>query len=132
MSLAPDGASFWKRYGEKNATTPAFCPLITVWFWLTTYLAKIHKHTVPPIQDFEVPHRRFAYVHADLVSMPDSIGCNPLLTLIDRFRRWPVAVPIQDITADTIVDAFSHNWVSLYRVPEVITTDRGSQFTSQT
>ena len=94
--------------------------------------AKIHKHAVPPIQDFEVPHRRFAYVHADLVSMPNSIGCNPLLTLIDRFRRWPVAVPIQDITADTIVDAFSHNWVSLYRVPEVITTDRGSQFTSQT
>ena len=59
--------------------------------------AKIHKHTVPPIQDFEVPHQRFAYVHTDLVSMPNSIGCNPLLTLIDRFRRWLVAVPVQDM-----------------------------------
>ena len=93
--------------------------------------AKIHKHTVPPIQDFEVPHRRFAHVHADLVSMPISNGCNHLLTLIDRFTRWPMAIPIQDINAETIVDAFSHNWVSLYGVPEVITTDRGSQFTSQ-
>ena len=94
--------------------------------------AKIHKHTVPPIQEFEVPHRRFAHVHADLVSMPVSNGCNHLLTLIDRFTRWPVAIPIKDIAADTIVDAFAHNWVSVYGVPEVITTDRGSQFTSQT
>ena len=38
LSLAPDHASFLRGYGEKNATTPAFCPLITLWFWLTIYL----------------------------------------------------------------------------------------------
>ena len=92
--------------------------------------AKIHKHTVPPISDFAVPARRFQHVHMDLVSMPPSNGYNHLLTMIDRFSRWPVAIPIPDINAETVVDQFAHGWISAYGVPEVVTTDRGSQFTS--
>ena len=92
--------------------------------------AKVHKHTVPPIQDFAVPAKRFAHIHADLVSMPPSNGYDHLLTIVDRFSRWPVAIPIPNIHAETIVDAFAHNWIANYGVPEVLTTDRGSQFTS--
>ena len=92
--------------------------------------AKIQRHTVPPIQEFTVPAKRFQHIHVDIVSMPNSNGFNHLLTVVDRFSRWPTAVPIQDMNADTVVDALTHGWIANYGVPEVVTTDRGSQFTS--
>ena len=92
--------------------------------------AKIQKHTVPPISEFTVPAKRFQHIHMDLVSMPQSNGFNHLLTIVDRFSRWPVAIPITDINAETVIDQFTHGWISAYGVPEIVTTDRGSQFTS--
>ena len=93
--------------------------------------AKIQKHVVPPIADFAVPPKRFQHLHLDLVSMPPSNGFSHLLTVIDRFSRWPIAIPIADMNAETVIDALTHNWIAVYGVPEVITTDRGSQFSSQ-
>ena len=50
--------------------------------------------------------------------------------MIDRFTRWPTAIPLRDITTESIIDAFSHGWISALGIPQAITTDRGSQFTS--
>ena len=41
-----------------------------------------------------------------------------------------MAIPIADITAESVVDAFSHGWVQHFGIPFTITTDCGSQFFS--
>ena len=92
--------------------------------------AKINRHVVPPLGDFNVPDRRFSHLNLDLVMLPVSNGFSVLLTAVDRFTRWPIAIPMKDAAADTVADAFAHGWVASYGVPSSITTDRGAQFSS--
>ena len=92
--------------------------------------AKVTRHTVPPIGDFKVPNKRFEHINMDIVTLPLSNGFKYLLTMVDRFTRWPVAVPLVDMTVQSVVDAFAYGWVQQFGVPSTLTTDRGTQFTS--
>ena len=62
--------------------------------------------------------------------MPASQGYSYLLTMIDRTSRWPEAVPLSSITAETCARAFISTWVSRFGVPALLTSDQGAQFTS--
>ena len=92
---------------------------------------KIYRHTVSSPGHFPVPDTRFSHVHIDLVGpLPPSNGKTYIFTCVDRFTRWPMAIPISDISSESIAQVFLDHWISQYGVPHTVTTDRGAQFQS--
>ena len=93
---------------------------------------KVHQHTVTPLGSFSVPDARFDQVHLDIMGpFPTCKGYSYLLTCVDRFTRWPEAIPLVDTTASTITHAFISGWIARCGTPSTITTDCGAQFESQ-
>ncbi|BHF60333.1 hypothetical protein SprV_0100329700 [Sparganum proliferum] len=92
---------------------------------------KVQRHNKAPIGTFPTPDARFSHIHLDIVGpLPLSNGCSYLLTCVDRFTRWPEAIPLPDVAAPTVVEAFLSRWVAIFGAPSIITTDRGAQFES--
>ena len=87
--------------------------------------AKEHKHTRAPLGEYEKPSGRFSHVNLDLVGpLPPSRDYTYLLTMVDRFTRWPEAIPLTSTDTEEIARAFITHWVARFGVPENISTDR--------
>lgn len=94
--------------------------------------SKIIRHTKSPVHKIEIPKGRFEHIHLDIVGpLPISREHRYILTIIDRYTRWPEAYPLKDITTSNIVDVMIRNYISRFGVPINITTDQGGQFTSK-
>ena len=92
----------------------------------------MHRHTKAPLGHFEPATRRFDHIHIDIVGpLPPSQNCRYLFTVVDRFTRWPEAIPLVDAQTTTCATALSLHWIARFGVPTDITSDRGSQFTSE-
>ncbi|GBM19123.1 Pro-Pol polyprotein [Araneus ventricosus] len=93
---------------------------------------KIQRHTVSPLGTYPVPRHRFDHVHIDLVAPhPPSRGYKCALTCVNRFSRWPEAILLKDIKAETVAFEFYANWIARFGVPERLTSDQGRQFESR-
>ncbi|CAB0032830.1 unnamed protein product [Trichogramma brassicae] len=74
--------------------------------------SKVHRHNRAELGNFVTPDGRFDHVHIDIVKMPLHQGFQNCLTMIDRYTRWPQAIPIGDMSAQTVAKAFFHGWIS--------------------
>ena len=93
---------------------------------------KVHRHIRAPLETFQVPCRRFDHINVDLVGpLPPSNGYTHLLTVVDRFTRWPEAIPLSNTSTHTCAQALVAHWIARFGIPMDMTSDRGSQFTSR-
>ena len=71
----------------------------------------------------------------DLVEMdfygplPDTMDGNRyILTMVDVFSRWPIAVPVTDRKASTVARAIYQHLICVHGCPRAIHSDRGKEF----
>ncbi len=93
--------------------------------------SKVHRHVKANVQAFKQPDSRFSNIHVDIVGpLPSSKGYTYLFTCVDRYTRWPEAIPMTAATAESCAAALLNGWVSRFGVPTTITSDQGQQFES--
>jgi len=49
---------------------------------------------------------------------------------VDRFTRWPEAIPLTNTSASTCAQALVSSWIARFGLPLAMSSDRGAQFTS--
>ena len=90
--------------------------------------AKIHRYNRTALGNFDTPDNRFDHIHVDLIKLPLVRGFQYCLTVIDRFSRWPLAVPLQDIQAVTVAKALFSHCICIFGTLLTNTSDQGMQF----
>jgi len=99
----------------------------------TCQRTKINKNkTVTPLHPLEPADRPFQRWHLDFKTFPraTSQGSTALLCCIDSFTCFPIVIPTPDLSAATTANLFVREIISVFGVPEMVITDRGSNFAS--
>ncbi|XP_068228090.1 uncharacterized protein [Palaemon carinicauda] len=88
--------------------------------------------TYSGVGTFPQPHSWFAHIHVDVVGpLPTSQGHRYLFTIIDCSTHWPDAILMSIATSTSCSSALLSGWMTRFGIPEHITSDRGTTFTSQ-
>ena len=120
---AISGSYTWPSMSKDIAQWVRECPACQA--------SKITVHTKTPFEAFKPPSAKFHTIHVDIVGpLPSVENHSYLLTVVDRFSRWPAAIPLTGISAAQCATALLHHWVQHHGAPQCIVTDRGRQFTS--
>ncbi|KRZ18010.1 Transposon Ty3-G Gag-Pol polyprotein [Trichinella zimbabwensis] len=62
--------------------------------------------------------------------LPLCRGHTHLFIIMDRFTRWPEAIPLSDTSSMSCAWAFIAHWIARYGIPINISSDRGAQFSA--
>jgi transposase InsO family protein len=72
-------------------------------------------------------------VGIDLVGkcVETTTGCKYILTIVDHFTRWPIAIPIPDKRGETVAKALYQHLIVEHGVPIKILSDQGKEFVNE-
>ena len=78
---------------------------------------KAHRHTKSIQGSFPASNSCFAHVHIDIVGpLPSYDNHQYILTMIDRFTRWPAAHPLRHTSAKCVAKNFVKHWFANFGV----------------
>jgi transposase InsO family protein len=77
------------------------------------------------------PFKGWAIGLIEQIYPPSSKGLRFVLVAMDYFTKWVEAIPIKIVTSSNMIDFVKEHIVYRFGIPQTITTDQGSQFTSR-
>lgn len=85
-----------------------------------------------PMVPQPIPSQVFEKIHLDYVGpfVPDSSGAKYVLTIVDSLSMWPIFVATKSTTTEEVVSAIYDSVISIFGVPRIWQSDRGSCFIS--
>ena len=93
--------------------------------------SKLHQHRVTLLSTFTTSDARFHMVHIDIVGpLPHSNKFRYIVACVDQFTRRSEAIPITDVMAETVAQAFISTWIARFGIRSTILTYKGRQFDS--
>lgn len=96
----------------------------------TVHKGTVHKVPLGKMPVIDVPFKRVAVDIVGPIDPPSEGGYRYILTLVDYATRYPEAVPLKKITAESVAEALV-NMYSRFGIPDEILSDRGTQFMSE-
>ena len=100
----------------------------------TCQLTSKPNQNIPPAPLCPIPviSHPMEYLIVDCVGPlpPSKSGCQYLLTVMCQATRYPAAYPLRSITAKAVIKALTQ-FMSVFGIPKVLQSDRGSNFTSK-
>lgn len=92
------------------------------------------NEVLAPVPLYPIPAVRnpFEYLTIDCVGplSPSKAGSIHILTVMCRTTRYPAAYPLRTPSTKSVVKALSQ-FISIFGIPKIIQTDRGTNFTSR-
>ena len=91
---------------------------------------RLGKWEVPLSTLNEVTHKPFQTVAVDsVVNLPlTSSGFKHMVVLVCFFSRFPIAIPVRDLSMQTFVEVVMTHLISEHGCPERLVSDKGGQF----
>jgi len=88
------------------------------------------KKHLPPMQSIPVDHP-FQIMGVDIMELPlTSTGNRYVIVFQDLFTKWPMAYAIPDQKTERIAKLLAQEIVPMFRVPEALLSDRGTNLLS--
>ena len=86
------------------------------------------------LQTTEIPDQPFAKVGIDLIVDLDlsHSGNKNILVVVDHLTGFPIAVPLKNKEASTVVEAFYEKVILEHTAPHIILSDNGKEFANET
>lgn len=85
------------------------------------------------LKPLPVPDRPWQEVSMDFITdLPESEGCTNIMVITDRLTKGVILEGMSEIDSESVAWALVRVLISKHGIPKAITSDRGSQFTSNT